>query len=163
MKTVCHPCDLRERKARTRTKAGYIIVRCPEHPAAGASGQVYYHRLVMERRLGRFLRAGEVVHHRNGDRADNRLSNLEVMSPADHHKHHHQVGQLRSASRSKEDSVVGLRSRGLLVEQIAQRVGLCEPTVLAILRKYPIVCGYCGRTFQRQKGLGMHITRAHRR
>ena len=39
---------------------------------------VKQHRLVMEQALGRPLRDGENVHHLNGQRADNRLENLEL-------------------------------------------------------------------------------------
>ncbi len=42
--------------------------------------QVFGHTLVMERAIGRLLRPHETVHHKNGQRADNRLANLELWS-----------------------------------------------------------------------------------
>lgn len=38
------------------------------------------HRVIMARALGRPLKPWEVIHHRNRDRADNRLANLELIS-----------------------------------------------------------------------------------
>lgn len=47
------------------------------------------HRVLMEEYLGRALAAGEYVHHKNGDKHDNRIENLEVMSSLAHGRLHH--------------------------------------------------------------------------
>lgn len=54
-----------------RTGDGYIEVRVNGR-------KVRQHRHVMEQALGRPLFKGETVHHKNGRRDDNRLSNLEL-------------------------------------------------------------------------------------
>ena len=57
---------------------GYILIHKPDHPLAGSDDCVLEHRLVMEKHLGRYLKREEQVHHRNGIKNDNRLSNLEI-------------------------------------------------------------------------------------
>lgn len=65
---------------------GYVLVHSPDHPNADARGYVREHRLVMEAAIGRLLRDGEVVHHINGTRADNRLANLRLYASNAEHK-----------------------------------------------------------------------------
>jgi DNA-directed RNA polymerase subunit RPC12/RpoP len=50
--------------------------------------QVREHRVLMEKKLGRKLKKSESVHHINGNKEDNRLENLIVMTKSEHHKHH---------------------------------------------------------------------------
>jgi hypothetical protein len=55
---------------------GYVKV--PDKSGRGRS--ILEHRLVMEEHLGRQLLPTENVHHKNGDRQDNRIENLELWS-----------------------------------------------------------------------------------
>ena len=59
---------------------GYFKLYVPEHPNANGNGYVLEHRKVMSDFLGRPLLDSEQVHHKNGNRQDNRLENLELWS-----------------------------------------------------------------------------------
>ena len=56
------------------TKAGYIRLWISK------TQRVLEHRQIMEDHLGRKLTRAEVVHHINGNNADNRLANLELIT-----------------------------------------------------------------------------------
>jgi|HubBroStandDraft_2_1064218.scaffolds.fasta_scaffold150476_1 hypothetical protein len=61
-------------------KNGYWIIYRPGHPNARneAKGRIFEHVFVMSEHLGRSLRKGEIVHHKNGNKLDNRIENLEL-------------------------------------------------------------------------------------
>lgn len=48
------------------------------------------HRIIMEKHIGRKLDRFELVHHINEDKKDNRIENLQVMSPKEHSSYHNQ-------------------------------------------------------------------------
>jgi hypothetical protein len=69
---------------------GYIRVR--------VEGRwIYEHRHVMESNLGRALNSREVVHHINGDRTDNHIENLAVMTKSEHDR----IGTARRWARGE--------------------------------------------------------------
>ncbi len=65
----------------------YLHAADPLAVMRGVSSHVAEHRLLMARILGRPLLRTETVHHINGDRADNRLENLQLR------RGHHGPGQ----------------------------------------------------------------------
>ncbi|MHA2142241.1 MAG: HNH endonuclease [Candidatus Thorarchaeota archaeon] len=63
-----------------RDKNGYLRFR---------DSGILVHRWIAEKNLGRKLRSGEVVHHKNKIRTDNRSGNLQVFSSKSRHRAHH--------------------------------------------------------------------------
>lgn len=68
-------------------RGGYLRVYVPGHPMARADGYALEHRwLLYEMAIP--VPDGHHVHHKNGDKADNRWSNLEVIEAREHHRQH---------------------------------------------------------------------------
>ena len=74
---------------------GYVYIWKPDHPKVNSLGYVLRSRLVAEEKLGRYLYPGEIPHHKNEIRNDDRPENIEVMeSRSAHMKHHRQIKKL---------------------------------------------------------------------
>src|SRR5690554_1665051 len=67
---------------------GYRRLRMPDHPNADKSGYIFEHRLVMSQHLGRPLRSDEHVHHKDGNKLNNDISNLEIITLEEHSRLH---------------------------------------------------------------------------
>lgn len=64
------------------TSHGYVVVR-------QENKYRYEHRVLMEKEIGRRLASKEEVHHKNGDKLDNRLENLMLCKDGLEHRVNH--------------------------------------------------------------------------
>lgn len=66
---------------------GRVYIRLPEHPRSN-NGYVRRSHLVMEEKLGRYLKPWEIVHHKDENKKNDDPKNLEVMTKVEHIIHH---------------------------------------------------------------------------
>lgn len=83
------------------TAMGYVVI-------GDSKNRAMEHRAIMELHLGRPLTDQEIVHHINGDKKDNRIENLQVMTRAAHIKEHLPGMRLAAVRRYAKD--LGLAS-----------------------------------------------------
>jgi len=80
------------------------------------------HRFVMAQHIGRDLRPGEIVHHINGDRRDNRIENLVITTNSAHIVEHRRPSfDVKLAKR--------LRAGGYTWANIAAKLGAGKSAV----------------------------------
>jgi len=65
-------------------KGGVVIDKNGYRRVRGSGKFRLEHRMIVEEAIGRKLVEGEVVHHINGDRQDNRKENLHVCTASEH-------------------------------------------------------------------------------
>lgn len=74
---------------------GYIEIMMPEHPNARSNGTILEHRLVAERKIGRYLKKTEVVHHIDEDKTHNVEENLIIFRTNADHARFHKIGIMK--------------------------------------------------------------------
>jgi hypothetical protein len=73
----------------TTRSQGYVYVKRPDHHRANHHGYVKRADLVLEEKLGRLLKPGEIAHHKNRVRDDDHPDNLEPMRNISEHMRFH--------------------------------------------------------------------------
>lgn len=69
---------------------GYLCFYDKDHPLATEACQyrIFLHRHIASLKIGRWLNTNEHVHHIDGNKLNNRIDNLEVLTPFEHAKRH---------------------------------------------------------------------------
>lgn len=106
----------------------------------------FVHVLLYEQYLGRKLREGELVHHKNGNKLDNRIENLELMQKSDHMRLHinkrYKEGTLCNQGENSgnakltKDSVRFIRENygKVRCKDLSQMFGVKMNTVCAVIK-----------------------------
>lgn len=109
-------------KAEVRILNGYRVILMPEHTRAMTSdnwnGYVYEHIVFAEESLGRPLTDKEVVHHLDGNRANNLYENLLVLENSQHTRLHMWLKKIEYKYKENQE------------------------------KEYDKTCEYCGKTIQ---------------
>ncbi len=64
---------------------GYKRIYKPKHPLSDVDGYIREHRVVMEKKLGRYLKPEEVVHHIDHNKRNNDQDNLMLFASQSKH------------------------------------------------------------------------------
>ena len=121
-------CSMKRKDGKSLSSDGYFIEKNKK-----------VQRIVMEKHLGRNLKPTEIVHHINGDKLDNRLENLQVVTRAEHNKIH---GTFKQGSEHinavlKEEDILNMRKlhrQGIRNSVLAKRYNVTQTTVSRIIR-----------------------------
>lgn len=102
---------------RKLSKKGYVLILKKGYPGTDKNGYIFEHRYIMEQFLGRHLSKGEIVHHINGNKTDNRIENLKLMTNIEHTIFHHtgskrNIETRRKISKSRSKQRSGLNEQG---------------------------------------------------
>ena len=77
-----------ERVTRLDKTNGYLVTNVAGHPLFPGKRWVNYHRVLMAEHLNRELLSSEIVHHKDGNKLNNHLSNLVLHTRGSHASEH---------------------------------------------------------------------------
>jgi len=116
--------------------------------------QVRLHRYIMEEFLGRKLSSNEVVHHKDGNKLNNDIDNLEVLTRSEHlKKHYKEIGgknnQFKKIYNLDKEKIKELyQNPNMTHKKLAEMFNCSTGTIAYLLGKgarAEIKCKICGQ------------------
>ena len=139
---------------RRKTSKGYYALFLPDHPSSSRCGVVMEHRYVMEKALGIILPKKFAVHHINGDKTDNRIDNLAIMTQSAHSILHNKNSRKYlkgddhpNYKKIDMDRIHRLQEDGYSVPKISKATGISQYKIYKELRREQDEQTMCDREF----------------
>ena len=100
-------------------------------------GRMLEHRLVMERHIGRKLTSTECVHHKDENKTNNSIDNLEILSRSEHKKLHVSNGFDLPQTKLSMDKILEIRDKynsgGITQKQLGYEYGCRQDHISRII------------------------------
>lgn len=102
--------------------------------------QLRLHRYLMEQKIGRKLNFNEVVHHIDGNKLNNNIDNLEIISRGNHIKLHPEINKKSIEVNSIDldiEKIIELR-KTMSISEIAKFFNVSNMTIWYRMKKFNI-------------------------
>jgi len=111
--------------------------------------QVREHRYLIELKIGRKLLSNEIVHHIDGDKKNNSLDNLIIITRSEHKKLHPNIGinsRFKIKYKFSDKDIYKMRTlfKDKTLSEIAKQYSTSIGTIQRIIGKKPKVYCRCG-------------------
>jgi hypothetical protein len=93
---ICKSCQLKLKPhnlGKGKNIDGWNLNNCGYYERRRNGRLQLQHRYLYEQFLGRNLLSNEHIHHKNGNRSDNRIENLELLNSREHHRYHLKINE----------------------------------------------------------------------